>query len=231
MVAEDLKYKILLTSDNYLTWMFAMEAKLIDIKAYDIVTGVTVCPPDQAADKKEDYVKLNRKACSKIVDYLSPEFINYSSASLPVNDHHSGYGLWQLLRNKYAGTDLPARSVAVGAFLRPKLSTLSIFISDMCTANQKVVLSGIHLDDQFKTLMMLDKLPVTFNSFRDIISMGFATKSFDKILKKLENNTMLVVLTARGPLDSAPTAAKLDTQNLTATLRTTRAIINQKRLA
>ncbi|KAI7940950.1 hypothetical protein MJO28_013235 [Puccinia striiformis f. sp. tritici] len=187
MSTEELRTRILLTPDNYLTWMFAMEAKLIGIDAYDIVTGVIACPPDSAADKKKDYTKLDQKAYSKIINYLSAEVINYSSASLPTSDRHSGYGLWQLLCNKYAGTDLAARSVAVGAFLRPKLSTLSIFISDMRTANQKVVLSGIHLDDQFKTLMMLDKLPISFNSFRDIISMGFATESFDVILKKLEN--------------------------------------------
>ncbi|KAI7962221.1 hypothetical protein MJO28_000315 [Puccinia striiformis f. sp. tritici] len=54
-------------------------------------------------------------------------------------------------------------------------------------ANQKLVLSGLTLDDQFKTLMMLDKLPISFNSFRDIISMGFATELFDRILRKLEN--------------------------------------------
>ncbi|POW02164.1 hypothetical protein PSHT_12180 [Puccinia striiformis] len=139
MSSEELRTRILLTPDNYLTWMFAMEAKLIGIDAYDIVTGVIACPPDSAADKKKDYTKLDQKAYSKIVDYLSAEVINYSSASLPTSDRHSGYGLWQLLRNKYAGTDLAARSVAVGAFLRPKLSTLSIFISDMRTANQKKI--------------------------------------------------------------------------------------------
>ncbi|POW21112.1 hypothetical protein PSHT_02740 [Puccinia striiformis] len=121
MTTEELRTRILLTPDNYLTWMFAMEAKLIDIDAYDIVTGVNACSPDSAADKKKDYMKLNRKAYSKIVDYLSAEVINYSSASLPTSDRHSGYGLWQLLRNK------------------------------------------------------------------DIISLDFATESFDKILKKLEN--------------------------------------------
>ncbi|KAH9451218.1 hypothetical protein Pst134EA_017823 [Puccinia striiformis f. sp. tritici] len=59
MSAEELKYKILLTPNNYLTWMFAMEAKLIGIDAYNIVTGVTGCPVDTAVEEKKDYVKLN----------------------------------------------------------------------------------------------------------------------------------------------------------------------------
>ncbi|KAI7947343.1 hypothetical protein MJO28_009251 [Puccinia striiformis f. sp. tritici] len=59
MSAEELKYKILLTPNNYLTWMFAMEAKLIGIDAYNIVTGVTGCAVDTAVEEKKDYVKLN----------------------------------------------------------------------------------------------------------------------------------------------------------------------------
>ncbi|KAI7961016.1 hypothetical protein MJO28_001505 [Puccinia striiformis f. sp. tritici] len=87
-----------------------MEAKLIDIEAYDIVTGTTLVPNDLAAEEKKEYVKLNRKAYSMIVDYLSPEVINYATSAL--TDRLSGYGLWQLLRTKYAGNDLAARSVA-----------------------------------------------------------------------------------------------------------------------
>ncbi|KAI7949278.1 hypothetical protein MJO28_008099 [Puccinia striiformis f. sp. tritici] len=187
MTTEELQSRILLNPNNYIPWLFAMEAKLIGIEALEIVTGVTPTPSEQAADKKGDYCKINHKAYSLIVDYLTSDVMNYASALLPERDRHSGYGMWQLLRNKYAGTDLAARSVAVGYFLQPKLSTLSIFISDMRTANQELVLSGLSLDDQFKTLMMLDKLPISFNWFRDIISMGFATESFDRILRKLEN--------------------------------------------
>ncbi|KNE93620.1 hypothetical protein PSTG_12996 [Puccinia striiformis f. sp. tritici PST-78] len=187
MTTEELRSRILLNPNNYIPWLFAMEAKLIGIDALEIVTGATPAPAEQAADKKGDYYKINRKAYSLIVDYLTSDVMNYASASSPERDRHSGYGLWQLLQNKYAGTDLAAQSVAVGYFLRPKLSTLSIFISDMQTANQKLVLSGLSLDDQFKTLMMLNKLPTSFNSFRDIISMGFATELFDRILRKLKN--------------------------------------------
>ncbi|KNE95131.1 hypothetical protein PSTG_11609 [Puccinia striiformis f. sp. tritici PST-78] len=187
MTTEELRSRILLNPNNYIPWLFAMEAKLIGIEALEIVTGATPAPAEQAANKKGDYYKINRKAYLLIVDYHTSDVMNYASASLPERDRHSGYGLWQLLQNKYAGTDLAARSVAVEYFLRPKLSTLSIFISDMQTANQKLVLSGLTLDDQFKTLMMLDKLPISFNSFRDIISMGFATESFDRILRKLKN--------------------------------------------
>lgn len=106
---------------------------------------------------------------------------------MSTTDRFNGYVLWQLLRNKYAGTDLTARSVALDLFLNVKYNSVNKFITDMRTANQKLALAGVHLDEQVKTLLMLKKLPSRFYSFRDIISMGFAAETFEKILKKLES--------------------------------------------
>ncbi|KNZ47540.1 hypothetical protein VP01_6326g1 [Puccinia sorghi] len=181
------KTKILLTPDNYVTWLIPMEAKLHKIRALDIVTGKTLPPSNEKSDDKSNYVKLNEDAYAEIVDCLDTEVINYISATMSSSDRFNGYILWQLLKNKYAGTDLTARSVALDLFLNIKFTSVNKFIIDMRSANQKLALASVHLDEQVKTLLMLKKLPSKFYSFRDIISMGFATETFDKILKRLES--------------------------------------------
>ncbi|KNZ45606.1 hypothetical protein VP01_799g4 [Puccinia sorghi] len=41
------------------------------------------------------------------------------------------------------------------------------------------------LDDQVKILLMLKKLPSNFHSFRNIVSMGFAAETFERILRRV----------------------------------------------
>ncbi|KNE88697.1 hypothetical protein PSTG_17887 [Puccinia striiformis f. sp. tritici PST-78] len=185
MSTVELKSRILLTSTNYIAWLFAMEAKLLDIEAYGIVTGKTPIPSDTAVEKKNSWQKLNLQAYIKIVKNLSIDVINYVSSAL--TEPQSGVALWTLLREKYAGSNLAAQSVALNSLVHIKMSTLSAFLSDMRLANQRVILAGIQLPDQAKTLLMLDKLPSSFHSFCDIVTMGFATKTFDQILQRLES--------------------------------------------
>ncbi|KNZ56714.1 hypothetical protein VP01_2338g3 [Puccinia sorghi] len=120
---------------------------------------------------KTNYIQLNEDAYAKIIDCLDPEVINFVSATMPTSDCFNGYALWQLLRKKYTGTDLTTQS----------------FITDMRTANQKLALAGVHLDEQVKNLLMLKKLPSRSYLFRDLILMGFAAETFDRILKKLKS--------------------------------------------
>jgi len=210
------KTKILLTTENYVTWLIPMEAKLHKIRALDIVTGKTPPPPDELVEDKTNYTNLNEDAYAEIVDCLDPEVINFVSATMSTTDRFNGFVLWQLLRNKYAGTDLTARSVALDVFLNVKFASVSKFITDMRTANQKLSLAGIHLDEQVKTLLMLKKLPATFYSFRDIISMGFAAESFDKILKKLESYAIqndLIMSAAVAPQSVDPPATMYTTNS------------------
>ncbi|POV95244.1 hypothetical protein PSHT_15769 [Puccinia striiformis] len=174
MTTEELRSRILLNPNNYIPWLFAMEAKLIGIDALEIVTGVTPAPAEHAANKKGRL--LQDQPQGLLANPPCYQNMTVTADTVCGNSFQTNMPAQILLHNPS-----PLDTSYFG------LSTLSIFISDMQTANQKLVLSGLTLDDQFKTLMMLDKLPISFNSFRDIISMGFATELFDRILRKLEN--------------------------------------------
>ncbi|KNZ48748.1 hypothetical protein VP01_543g4, partial [Puccinia sorghi] len=141
------KTKILLTTENYVTWLIPMEAKLHKLRTLDVVTRKTSPPPDELAKDKTNYIQLNEDVYAEIFDCLDPEVINLVSTTMPTSDLFNGYALWQLLRNKYAGTDLTARSVALDLFLNVKYNSVNKFITDMCTANQKLALAGLHLDN------------------------------------------------------------------------------------
>jgi hypothetical protein len=68
-----------------------------------------------------------------------------------------------------------------------KYKSFSQFLPLIRAANQKIVLSGLALDNQVKTILMLDKLPSQFHSFKTNVSMNFKSEAFETILKKLED--------------------------------------------
>ncbi|EFP86943.1 uncharacterized protein PGTG_12684 [Puccinia graminis f. sp. tritici CRL 75-36-700-3] len=180
--------KILLTPDNYALWLLPIKAKLHKAKSLTIVTGAHTCPdPKEDKENARLYVKLNEDAYAEIVQHLNQEILAYVSSTLPEADEFNGYKLWQLLKQKYAGNDLTSRTTALKKYLAIKYDSFSSFLPLVRSANQKIVLSKLALDDQVKTILMLDKLPQEFHLFKTNISMNFETEPFDQVLKKLED--------------------------------------------
>ncbi|OAV93182.1 hypothetical protein PTTG_27379 [Puccinia triticina 1-1 BBBD Race 1] len=180
--------KILLTNENYTLWLIPIEARLHKMQVLNIVTGLVSAPdPEKDKDTAKLYIKLNGNAYAEIVSYLSQEVLAYVSASLPITDKFNGIKLWQLLKSKFAGDDLTAKTTALKKFLAIEYDSFALFLPLVRLAKQKIVLSSLNLDDQVKTILMLDKLPREFHSFKTNISMNFETKPFDKVLKKLED--------------------------------------------
>ncbi|EFP93214.1 uncharacterized protein PGTG_19453 [Puccinia graminis f. sp. tritici CRL 75-36-700-3] len=180
--------KILLSNENYTLWLLPIKAKLYKLKALNIVTGAVTCPDSETdKDNFKLYNKLNEDAYAEIVQYLNQEVLAYVSSALPTTDKFNGYKLWQLLRSKFAGNDLTSKTTALKKFLAVDYDSFSSFLPLIRAANQKIVLSCLALDDQVKTILMLDKLPQDFHSFKTNISMNFETLPFDDVLKKLED--------------------------------------------
>jgi hypothetical protein len=180
--------KILLSNENYTLWLLPMEAKLYKLKALNIVTGAATCPdPEKDKDNFKLYNKLNEDAYAEIVQYLNQEVLAYVSSALPTTDKFNGFKIWQLLKAKFAGDDLTSKTTALKKFLAVDYDSFSSFLPLIRAANQKIVLSCLALDDQVKTILMLDKLPQDFHSFKTNISMNFETLPFDEVLKKLED--------------------------------------------
>ncbi|EFP93002.1 uncharacterized protein PGTG_19015 [Puccinia graminis f. sp. tritici CRL 75-36-700-3] len=185
------KTRFLLTNSNYVIWKISIEAKLFDLGAREYVVGITKVDEKTSAEEIAKLSKLNTKAYSLIIQNLDSENLSLVSTTLPITDQFNGKALWTLLRNKYAGSNLAARSAALDIFLDLEFKDVSLFATAIRLSNQKMVLAGIMLDDQVKMMIMLQKLPrQEFRSFRDIVAMGFATESFEAIVKRLEAYTV-----------------------------------------
>ncbi|KNE91267.1 hypothetical protein PSTG_15292 [Puccinia striiformis f. sp. tritici PST-78] len=98
------------------------------------------------------------------------------STTMPITDHFDGRKLWNLLKNKYAGNNRVAQSTALDTFLDIEFKDLQSFCSAIRLTNQRMVLANFLNDDEVK-----------FQSFREIVSMGFASEPFESIVKRLES--------------------------------------------
>lgn len=135
--------RLLLTSDNYATWIVPMEAKLEDINALEVVTGRL--SPNQIENKTDKalFIKKNRKAHSLIIQNLDADNLPLIRTTLPPSDRFNGQAVWRLLQAKYAGNDLAARSAALDAFLDLAYFSVNSFCPEIQMANQKLLLAGV----------------------------------------------------------------------------------------
>ncbi|OAV89800.1 hypothetical protein PTTG_03331, partial [Puccinia triticina 1-1 BBBD Race 1] len=192
--------KILLTDENDALWLLPIEAKLHKLKYLTVVNGTVAMPnPEKDKDNFKLYVKYNKDAYAEIIQLLSQEVLAYVSLSLPEADKFNGHKLWQLLKAKFAGDDLTSRTTALKEFMVIEYKSFSSFMPAVRSANQKIAMSCLQLNDQVRTILMLDKLPQDFESFKTNILMYYETLPFDQVLKKLEDHA------AQNQLDKSKT--------------------------
>ncbi|KAH9452145.1 hypothetical protein MJO28_009004 [Puccinia striiformis f. sp. tritici] len=180
--------RFLLTTSNYAIWKLPTAAKLEDLGIRLFVTGILKLEKDTPAEELARLSQLNVKAYSMIIQNLDPDNLALVTTTMPEIDQFDGHKLWNLLKNKYAGNDRVSRSTALDTFLDIEFKDVQSFCSAIRLANQKMVLANVLNDDEVKIMLMLRHLPRTqFQSFRDIVSMGFASEPFESIVKRLES--------------------------------------------
>jgi hypothetical protein len=191
--------KVLLTPNNYALWLLPMEAKLFRSKLLDILEGQV------EPDEKEiaNWTKRNNDAYAEIISYIGQEVLGFVSSALPATPRFNGRGLWKLLKSQYAGDDLTSQTTALDQFLHLSFSSITTFIPAVRSANQKISMLGLILDDCVRTILMLKKLPTDYRSFRDIVSMNYGSESFESVIKKLESYV------AQNDLDKKPSSTSL----------------------
>ncbi|EFP77495.1 uncharacterized protein PGTG_03451 [Puccinia graminis f. sp. tritici CRL 75-36-700-3] len=191
--------KVLLTPNNYALWLLPMEARLFRLKLLDILEGQV--EPDEK--EKENWTKRNNDAYAEIIAYIGQEVLGFVSSALPATPRFNGRGLWKLLKSQYAGDDLTSQTTGLDQFLHLSFSSIATFIPAVRSANQKISMSGLVLDDRVRTILMLKKLPSDYRSFRDIVSMNYGSESFESVIKKLESYV------AQNDLDKKPSSTSL----------------------
>ncbi|KAI7933074.1 hypothetical protein MJO28_017839 [Puccinia striiformis f. sp. tritici] len=180
--------RFLLTTSNYAIWLLPTTAKLHDLGIREYVVGLMKPDNKTTAEQLSKIGILNAKAYSLIIQNLDVDNLTLVTTMLPLADQFDGRKLWVLLKNKYAGNDHVARSTALDSFIDVEFKDVKSFCSAMRLANQKMVLANILNNNEVKIMIMLRQLPRSqFQSFRDIVAMGFSTESFENILKRLES--------------------------------------------
>ncbi|POV99220.1 hypothetical protein PSHT_13628 [Puccinia striiformis] len=156
-----------LTDTNYGSWVFPMKSKLDKIGAWQDVTGKKRLKEEDKPDDK----------------HLDSNHLGHVSQSLSETEASSGYPIWQLLKHNYAGDDHISKDLALEKFLELQyIDSTANFIAEAQAINHRLVSAKVGLDDQVKTSMLLRKLTSSFQSFRDVISVGCA------------NNTVAIML-------------------------------------
>lgn len=178
--------RIRLTSENYLVWRVQMKAKLFRLDAWDIVNGIAVKP--EKTEEQSTWTKKNQSAYAEIIDHLDADNMAFVGGAVPEAHDFDGRYVWNLLKSKHAADDDVAKVAALETFLGIEYTSITSFVSAIRAANQKLTLAGMDLGNKMRNLMTLAKLPRDrFQSFRDVVAMGFSSESFESILRRLEN--------------------------------------------
>ncbi|POW05371.1 hypothetical protein PSHT_10834 [Puccinia striiformis] len=178
-----------LTDTNYGPWAFLMKSKLDKIGAWQVVTGEKRLKEEDKPDDKVEYFRRDRVASNELVEHLDSNHLGYVSQSLSETEASSGYSIWRLLKHKYAGDDHISKDLALEKFLELQyIDSTANFIAEARAINHRLVSAKVGLDDQVKTSMLLRKLPSSFRSFRDVISVGCANNTVAIMLNRLEKH-------------------------------------------
>ncbi|POV94614.1 hypothetical protein PSTT_16763 [Puccinia striiformis] len=173
--------KIRLDSTNYFGWIVQMQSRFRRLGCLDVVLGRAVKPekPEAAAD----WVDKNEGAYFEIIDHVDVEHMTLIGGAVPPNQQFDGRFVWDLLKSKYAANDDVSKLVALEAFNELEFTTIPAFITTVRQINQRLILANFDLGNQLRNLMVLAKLPRDrFQSFRDIITMGFVAEDFESLL-------------------------------------------------
>ncbi|OAV86447.1 hypothetical protein PTTG_10334 [Puccinia triticina 1-1 BBBD Race 1] len=164
MSEEKEKTRIRLTSDNYLIWLVQIEACLFHLDVRDVIIGKSIKPKNAA--EQAAWTKKNQLGYAEIIKTLDSGNTAYVGAATPTNHKFDGQYVWNLLKLKYAAKDDVAKVVALKSFLNIEYTLIPKFVSNICKANQKLILAGMDLGNQMRNLMVLARLPCDqFQSF------------------------------------------------------------------
>ncbi|KAI9600694.1 hypothetical protein H4Q26_000484 [Puccinia striiformis f. sp. tritici PST-130] len=151
-----------LTDTNYGPWAFLMKSKLDKIGAWQVVTGEKQLKEEDKPDEK-----------SNILDWI--EWLQTNSSSTWTATISAMYpNLYRKRKPQFLELQY--------------IDSTANFIAEARAINHRLVSAKVGLDDQVKTSMLLRKLPSSFRSFRDVISVGCANDTVAIMLNRLEKH-------------------------------------------
>ncbi|MBW0552016.1 hypothetical protein O181_091731 [Austropuccinia psidii MF-1] len=158
MLSNNLISRLLLTSDNFFTWVSIMESEIDIIGALDLTLGT-----DQQS--REIQETLNCKAYDLIIQCLNEENISFVSSMLSEDNKQNGQALWNMLKEKYISNEISSQALAFTKFSQVKFTTTLDFIQEIRAMVSKMRLVGFKLEESALSIMVLRKLPSELDSF------------------------------------------------------------------
>ncbi|MBW0591026.1 hypothetical protein O181_130741 [Austropuccinia psidii MF-1] len=165
MSSNNLISCLLLTSDNYFTWVTMIESELDVIGALDLILGT-----DQQSREAQE--NLNCKAYNLIIRCLNEENISFVSSMLSEDNKINGQALWNMLKEKYMSNDISSQALAFTKLSQVKFTITLDFIQEIRTTVSKMRLVGFKLEECALSIMALSKLPSELDSFVQLMSHG-----------------------------------------------------------
>ncbi|KAH9456232.1 hypothetical protein MJO28_006260 [Puccinia striiformis f. sp. tritici] len=160
--------RLLLSTTNYYSWLITIEAKLDDIGAYQIVSGISSAPELPNPETEEDlltiekelktYNDLNRKGYNLIIQHLDIDNLDLVSTVLPIEHKFNGKALWKLLRKEYDTPNYPEQVKVFAEFHAITFKDPSSFILQIDNSRNRLRQVGFKFDERSYMSMVISKL-------------------------------------------------------------------------
>lgn len=196
-------YKIAqLNSENYETWKIQMECLLIKVDNWKYVSGKCTRPTSDAEEQTNwDYA--DEKARADIILNIEP------SQLMPIRDCKTSMSLWEKLSKIYRPTGIARKVQLMDQLLICKMSEdddCKEFLLKFFGIVTNLRDLDIKIDEQMLSIMMLNALPSSFNSFAVAIKTRDELPSLEILRIKIEEESASRISVSNNPTDFVSTA-------------------------
>jgi hypothetical protein len=173
-------HRILLNNNNYHVWLTLMESELDNIGCIDITTsGASDVSPEK-----------EKKGYHLIVWYLSEEILGYLANVIKTEEKGTGSVAWNILKNKLAGNNTHAKSVAFNNLNQIQFADANNFVNKVRGCISRLCATGLKMDSECLSPLILQKLPQEYESLVRIISQMEPIPDEEEVLKKIEKDQL-----------------------------------------
>jgi hypothetical protein len=181
-------HRILLNNSNYHVWSTLSESELDNIGCIDVTI-------DRASDILPGKEK---KGYHLIVCYSSKEVLGYLANVIKTEEKGTGSVAWNLLKSKFAGNTTYAKSVAFNNLNQIKFANANTFVNEVRGCISRLCATGLKMDSECLSLLILQKLPRGYESLVRIILQMEPIPNEEEVLKKIEKDQLQFSTTDQG---------------------------------
>lgn len=135
-----------------------------------------------------DIEDKNMKLYILIMKHLDEEHIAIVNSEFGPEKEGNGLDLWDILKQKYAGSEAHHQMIALGEFIDLEFKETKEFIKEVRNGISKIRTSGLDIKEQVIALLILKKLPKEFESLIRIIIQDKDKLKVEDVIHKIERD-------------------------------------------